>query len=81
MGDSDDESSNYTGSQVSEREDEFLSEDNTVQQNGSMIMMPIQGEDELESSSFNVAIKSNKVSNIGFTLNKFNSVAPIDSIE
>lgn len=41
MGDSDDESSNYTGSQVSEREDEFLSEDNTVQQNGSMIMMPI----------------------------------------
>jgi hypothetical protein len=40
MGGSDDESSNYTESQVSERDDDNMSDMNTVQQNGSMIVIP-----------------------------------------
>ena len=47
---------------------------NTVQQNGSMIILP--NENELENS-VNLAVK-NQGPNLSFALSKFNSVAPID---
>ena len=55
MGDSDDESSNYTESSVSEREDDNMSEMVTVQQHGSMIVVP--NVDDLDEENTNVAFK------------------------
>lgn len=60
MGDSDDESSNYTGSQPSEREgDEMSDGDATINQNGSLVMMPIPNHADVmsEENSVNVALK------------------------
>jgi len=55
MGDSDDESSNYTESSVSEREEDNISEMATVHQNGSMIVVP--NVDGLDDYNINVALK------------------------
>ena len=82
MGDSDDESSNYTGSQQSEREEDEISDgDQTVNQNGSLVMMPIPNHTDVmsEENSVNVPLKSNKP-NLNFTT-KFNSVAPLDHLD
>ena len=76
MGDSDEESSNYTESQVSERDEDALSDVNTVQQNGSMIMLPVPNPDGgSEENNISLAMKSNGP-NLSFAMNKFNSVAP-----
>lgn len=75
MGDSDDESSNYTDSQVSEREEDNLSDVNTVQQNGSMIVLP-NVEAPSEDNSINVVPKQGGP-NLSFSMNKFNSVVPM----
>jgi hypothetical protein len=52
-----------------------MSDMNTVQQNGSMIVHPnVEADDEHNVS---IAMKSNGP-NLSFALTKFNSVAPID---
>lgn len=55
MGESDEESSNYTESQVSERDEDEMSDDNTVQQNGSMIVIP--NVEESDEHNISVAMK------------------------